>query len=271
MEVIDIEVPYKRSTSEFHLYCLGDIHAGTIHCVEEHVKRKVQEIKADENAMWIGMGDYGDFITPKDKRWDSSSKQIADWVKQNDIGESVRDWLVDLFTPIKHKCVGLLYGNHEVSYSKQEDNQVFQHICKDLELPNLGYSCFVRLHFQRDKSQERHLTTGCFTHGSGNAITEGAKLNNLMRFMKSFKADFYGYAHIHDYIPKSFTRLNVADNGKITNDVAIGATTGCWFRTYTQGTNASYGEQKVYPPNELCCAMFTINPNTGFIDVSRSI
>jgi hypothetical protein len=257
------------SNSNFHLYAFGDIHAGTIHCVEEHVRRKVQEIKADENAMWIGMGDYGDFITPKDKRW--SDGQISEWVDPADIGESVRVWLVDLFSPIKDKSIGLLYGNHEVSYSKQNDGKVHQHICKDLGLPNLSYSCFVRMHFNRIKSTEKHLITGCFTHGSGNAITEGAKLNNLVRFMKSFKADIYGYAHIHDYIPKSFTRLNVNDRGKITNDVAIGAITGSWFRTYTQGINSSYGEQKVYPPNELCCAMFSINPNTGFIDVSRSV
>jgi len=229
----------------------------------------VAEIQADDNAMWIGMGDMGDFIAPSDKRW--SGGQISEWVDPDDIGESVRNWLVDLLTPIKHKCIGLIYGNHEVSYSKLTNGKVHEHICSDLGVPNLSYSCFVRLHFKRENSPERHLITGCFTHGAGNAITEGAKLNNLMRFMKSFKADFYGYAHIHDYIPKSFTRLNVADNVKITNDLAIGATTGCWFRTYTQGINSSYGEQKVMPPNELCCAMFTINPNTDFIDVSRSV
>ncbi len=269
MEVVSVTVPYIRSDSVFHLYALGDIHMGTIHCVEEHVHRKITEIADDKHAKWIGMGDYGDFITPKDKRWED--KQISDWVDPADIGESVRDRLVELLTPIKDKCIGLLYGNHEVSYSKQNDGKVHEHICKDLELPNLGYSAFVKLHFKRDKSNEAHLVTGAFTHGTGNAITEGAKINNLMRFMKSFQADLYGYGHVHDYIPKSLTRLYVSDSGKITNKVSIGATTGCWFRTYTQGVNSSYGEQKVYPPSELCCAMFTINPQTGFIDVSRSV
>jgi hypothetical protein len=218
--------------------------------------------------MVVTMGDLAEFITPSDPRWDSNS--IADWVDKDDIGYSQEHWVIDTLSPIKHKIIGMIYGNHEVSIHKHSHQDVHKHICDALGVPSLGYSCFVRLHFQRPPT-ERHRVTGCFTHGNGNAITEGAKLNNLMRFMKSFKADFYGYAHIHDYIPKSFTRLNVSDNGKITNDVAIGATTGCWFRTYTQGINSSYGEQKVYPPNELCCAMFTINPNTDFIDVSRSV
>ena len=89
--------------------------------------------------------------------------------------------------------------------------------------------------------------------------------------MKSFDADIYGYAHVHDYIPKSFTRLGVNDAGRITNKVAMGATTGCWFKTYTQGIQASYGEQKLMPPGELCLAMFTVNPETGLLDVGRSV
>lgn len=215
------------------------------------------------------MGDYGDFITPKDKRW--ADGQIAPWVDPADIGESVRDWLVDLLTPIKHQCVGLIYGNHEVSYSKQNDGKVHEHICKDLELPNLSYSCFIRFKFGRENSSERHMVTGCFTHGATTAVTEGAKLNALVRWMKQNNADIYAMGHVHDYIQKSVTRLNTNERSKIGNHLSMGVTTGSWFRTYTQGVNSSYGEQKCYPPNELNCAMFTINPNTGFLDVSRSV
>jgi len=269
LEVIEKRLTYKQADPVVRLYALGDIHAGTIHCAEHHIARKVHEISSDPKALWIGMGDYGDFITPKDKRWGSG--QISPWVDPDDIGESVRDWLVKLFSPIKDKCIGMIQGNHEVSYSKQNDGKVHEHICKDLGVPNLGYSAFVKFFFKRENSNEAHLITGCFTHGTGNAITEGAKINNLMRFMKSFDADIYGYAHVHDYIPKSFTRLNVNASGKISNKVAIGATTGSWFRSYTQGTNFSYAETKCYPPNEMCTAMFIINAHTGFIDVSRSV
>jgi hypothetical protein len=269
MEVIEVAIPYKIKQGDFHLYDLSDLHVGTIHCAEDKLRHKIQDIKNDTNAMWIGGGDYGDFITSKDKRW--SSGQISDWVDPEDIGESVRKYLVELLTPIKDKCIGLLYGNHEKSYSQQNDGKVHKHICDDLGLPNLGYSCFVHLKFQRENSTERHLVTCAFTHGSGNAVTEGWKLNNLVKFMKNFRADIYGYSHVHDFIDKSVSRLYVTDAGKITSKVSIGATTGCWFRTYTQGPNSSYGEEKCFPPTEMCCAMFIINPTTGFLDVSRSI
>jgi len=92
-----------------------------------------------------------------------------------------------------------------------------------------------------------------------------------MRWMKSMEADIYGYAHIHDYIPKSYSRMKISPQGKIKSSVSIGATTGSWFRTYTKGIIASYGEQKTYPPTEIRCAKFIINPNTNYIDVQRSI
>ncbi len=271
METKDIIIPYKRSDSTFRLYCLGDIHAGTIHCVEPHVKKKVEEIKQEGNAYWMGMGDYAEFITPKDKRFDPNLRSIADWVEPDNIAHCQTEWLTNLFMPIKDKCIGLLYGNHENSIRVFNHDNVIKNLCGNLGVDNLGFSCFLRLFFKRENSSESHLVKGVFTHGASGAITEGAKLMSLMRFMKSFEADIYGYGHVHDYIPKSLSRMTISSQGKIKSVVSIGCTTGSWFRTYTEGTIASYGEQKVYPPTEICCAMFVVNPNTGYIDVQRSI
>ena len=275
MEVKDIIINYRQSNPEIKFYLFGDTHIGTIHCVEHEIKRKVNEIKNSENTYWLGMGDYAEFITPKDKRFDPSLKSIAEWVEPDNLGHSQTKRLTELFTPIKHKCLGLLYGNHENSIRIYNHENVQQNLCDALGVDNLGYSCFIRFHFQRENSTERHLITGAFTHGSSGAITEGAKLMALMRWMKSMDADIYGYAHLHDYLEKSYSRMVVVDTkgdtGKIKSKVVSGVTTGSWFRTYTQGIQASYGEQKCYPPTEICCAMFTINPNTGEIQTSKSI
>jgi len=271
METKDITIPYKRSESNFYLYWFADLHAGTIHCMEDHVIRKVDEIKHKQNAYWLGGGDYAEFITPKDKRFDPDQKAIAPWVEPDNIAHCQTEWLTKLFYPIRKKCVGLLYGNHENSIRVYNHDNVIKNLCSNLEVDNLGFSCFLRLFFKRENSNESHLVKGCFTHGSSGAITEGAKLMALMRFMKSFEADIYGYAHIHDYIPKSYSRMTISPQGKIKSSTSIGCSTGAWFRTYTKGITASYGEQKVYPPTEVCCAMFVINPNTGYLDVQRSV
>lgn len=269
MEIKEVSIPYKKSNADFHLYCLGDIHAGTIHCVEKHIIRKVNEIKQSPNTYWIGMGDYAEWITPSDKRFDPAQKSIADWVEPDNIAHCEVQWLTDLLSPIKDKCIGLLYGNHENSIRVWNHDNVQKNLCDALGVDNLGYSAFVKLRFYREKSNDSHVITGAFTHGSSGAITEGAKLMALMRWMKAMDADIYGYAHIHDYIPKSLSRIT-SNDGKIKSKVSIGATTGSWFRTYTKGIIASYGEQKTYPPCEIGCAMFLINPNTGSLDVQFS-
>ncbi len=270
MEVKDIHIPYKRSNSTFYLYGLGDIHAGTIHCVEDHIKRKIDEIKNKKNAYWIGMGDYAEFITPKDKRFDPNLKSIAEWVEPDNIAHCQTEWLSKLFDPIRKKCVGLLYGNHENSIRIYNHDNVIKNLCENLGVDNLGFSCFLRLFFHRKNSNESHLIKGAFTHGSSGAITEGAKLMALMRWMKQNDTDIHGYAHIHDFIQKSLSQMTISSQGKIKSEIRIGATTGSWFRTYTQGIIASYGELKTYPPTEICCAVFIINPDTGYIDVQRS-
>ena len=217
------------------------------------------------------MGDYAEFITPKDKRFDPNLKSIADWVEPDNIAHCQVEWLSKLFAPIKKKCLGLLYGNHENVIRVFNHNNVQKNLCDTLRVTNLGYSCFLRLFFRRENSNESHLIKGAFTHGASGAITEGAKLMALMRWMKSMEADIYGYAHIHDYIPKSYSQITISSQGKIKSRVSIGAITGSWFRTYTKGIIASYGEQRCYPPTEICCAKFIINPNTNSLDVQRSI
>ncbi len=268
MQVKEITITRTRS-SVFKLFMLGCIHAGTIHCVEPKIKRKVQEIAETKNAYWVGMGDYAEFITPHDKRFDPNQKAVASWVEQDNIAESQTKWVVDLFTPIKDKCLGLLYGNHEESIRKFNHDNVQKNICERLEVDNLGFSCFLTLRFIR--SGNIKVYKGAFTHGASSAITEGAKLMALMRWMKSVDANFYAYGHVHDYMPKSLSQMTISDAGRIKAKVRIGATTGSWFRTYTQGIIASYGEAKCFPPTEICCAVFTIDPEHDFIDVNRSI
>lgn len=273
MQVKDIEIKYKRSRPLKRLYALGDIHAGTIHCDEDGIGGKVAEIKKDDDALWIGMGDYGEFITPSDKRWDGSQKATAEWVEQDNIARTQTDWIVNLFKPIKDKCVGLLYGNHEESMRRFNHDNVHQNICNDLGVSNLGFSCFIRMFFKRENSNESHLLTGCFTHGSGASVTEGAKMNRLVRWMHANTAMIYGYAHMHDIITRPKPVLGVEGRfnaGEIRAVEPVGAVTGSWFRTYTQGIVASYGEQKTYPPTTIGCPVFVIDIPNMFVEVHKS-
>ncbi len=274
MQIKDFQITYTRSNPIRRLYCMGDIHEGTIHCVEDDVTAKFVEIGRDKNAFWIGTGDYGEFILPHDKRFDPSQLSIPKWVEQDNIAECQRKHIVDLFKPYKEQCVGLLYGNHEDNIRKFNNNNIQKNICEDLGVDNLGFSCFLRLFFRRENSKETHLFTGVITHGRSCAVTKGAKMMALRRFMDDFDGDFYAYAHVHDVIIDSRPYLSAGsrpfNEGKIKDKEAVGAMTGCWFRTYTQGVVASYGETKVLPPTTLGCVYFEFDLNAMTVAVHKS-
>ncbi len=263
MQAIEYTVNYVNSDPIYRLYFFGDVHAGTIHCVEDKAQDKIKEIANCENALVIGMGDYGEFITPDDKRWNPDQKAIAKWVEPDDVARCQEDFITKLFEPVKSKCIGLLYGNHEDNYRVHKFGNVQKHICDNLGIENLGYSCFVRLRFKRENSTESHIFKICATHGRSAAVTKGAKVNALRRFMDDFEADIYAYAHVHDIDDQRRPYMTVNSDNRIKDRSSLGVLTGCWFKTYTQGIVASYGEMKVYPPTVIGCPYIEVNPSTG--------
>lgn len=267
MEVIEKVVPYRNSDGDWYIYPIGDTHLGTKHCTESDLNKKIAEVRDNPTALWIGMGDYGEFISPKDKRWDG--KVVADWLSEDrdNIAEGQTEYIHKLFKPIADKCIGLLEGNHEDAMRKFGNVDVQKNLCKRLEVLNLGYSAWIRLRFTRENSAERHVYHCVFTHGSGWAITPGAKMNRLQRFMNAFDARIYGMGHVHDIITHTVPYLELTDSNIIRQKERVGAMTGCWFRTYTQGVAASYGEIKGYPPSSLGCPRFVIHPTSGMVRV----
>ncbi len=261
MEVIERVIEYKSRSQVFRLHPLGDIHLGTKHCAEDKIRARIQQIKSDPNALWIGMGDYCEFISSRDPRFDG--KVISEWVNKCDIEHSESKRLVELFTPIKDKCIGLLEGNHEDAYRKHQDGDPQAHICEELGLPTLGYSAFVRLIFRFHGHGVAFL--GVVSHGAGGAITRGSKMTRLERFMDNFDARWYAHGHVHDILTSEKHYIGLTKESQIESRDKVGAMTGCWFTQYTQGIAPSYGEIKNYPPTALGAPTFVIEPDANRI------
>jgi len=266
MEVIEKDFKYARP-DVFKVYTMGDEHLGTKHCSEKEILKHVNQIKNDPFAYWVGMGDKAEFITPIDPRWDVDV--IADYVHPDNIAYDQSERYCDIYSPITHKCLGLIEGNHEDSIRAHSHIDVQKNICKRLGVPNLGYSAFIKILFQRSGGHVEKIV-GFFTHGAGCATTKGAKLNRLQRVMDSFEADIYAHGHVHDIITDNKSYITLDQNNKIKQKEKYGAMTGCFFTTYSQGVRASYGEKKNYPPTIIGCPIFTIIPDKGIISVGGS-
>ena len=253
MQVVRVEAP---CDSEVHLYLVGDEHIGTRHHAARELAKTIERIKADPVAHWLGMGDKAEFITPSDPRWDGGG--ICDWVHPDNVALDQCDYYCDVMAPIADKCDGLLWGNHEYEIRQHCHVDVQKYICQKLGVRDLSYQSWVR-YVLKPTLTRRIVVDAVVTHGAGVAQTRGAKMNRLERLMGGYDAQIFGHGHVHDVIlhPGS-PYLFLTRDGKLKQRRKVGAMTGCYFRTYTQGVESSYGERKGLPATILGSPLFTI-------------
>jgi hypothetical protein len=267
-------VLYRPRTAKIKIWNLSDIHWMSKACAEDEVRADIKRIKDDPYSFWLGGGDYCDFIGHSDKRFDPDA--VAEWVNVKDLGDLGRvgmTQLRDLFWPIKHKCLGLLIGNHEKKYElKTENDSLHAWLCEELEVPNLQYSAFFDLVLCRGpvKRPRLQMESPSYTsrrqfrvfchHGAGFATTPGGKLNKLIQFMQSFEADLYFCGHVHDRTARKEPTITVDKNcKKLTHRSRLGVIAGSYLKTYQQGVT-TYGEQRGYRPTALGASVVEITP-----------
>lgn len=266
MEVIKHSIKHGRRDI-FTLYFLGDIHAGSIHCAEDDIKDKVAEIERNKNAFWVGMGDYADCITKDDKRFDIVG--LAPWVERDNIVESQRQWLRNLFLPIKDKCLCLLTGNHEEDIHSHHQNDITRNLCNDLNVQYAGFHCFLIIEFYRGVEKNGNLSdkwvlTWHLWHGAGTAQTEGARIMRLMRLVNDVVADGYAMGHLHAKAFYEVERLR-CERLRVKSQTVKAFITGSWLKTYNQpdkgqSLSPSYGEKRGYKPSCISTPTVIIHP-----------
>ncbi|GAG21614.1 unnamed protein product, partial [marine sediment metagenome] len=237
MEVIE-RVIYYRRPDVFTLYPLGDMHLGVVHCNEELLGRAVTEVKDNKKALWLGMGDYGDCVTPSDfKRWDG--KILAPWMKgcEDNIGPTQVRRVDEILAPIWDKCLGLIEGNHDEAIRKYNHYDFMKELLllanKKHKVPYAGVSCFVRLIFKRENSAESHEYIIHARHGEGAARTSGARALAVLRLSQSMvNAHITLMGHLHGQEAPDIPQRLILKGGKIKSFETIATMTGAWVKAY---------------------------------------
>ena len=256
-------------TDSFRIWALADFHIGNAGCHTRLLREHIEEIRTDPFSYWVGIGDYADYIGYRDGRFDPEC--IAQDLRISDLGQLGRvltDKVAETLDPIRDKCLGLGFGNHEAKYMKHEEQQdLHAYLCTTLGAPNLGYSFLMDVTFLRENVPSKFGTvyaappaTPCPAsafrlyghHGAGAAATPSGKTRRLQVFMESFDADAYAVGHVHG---KHALTQTIIKADRACTDLRecdrIGAITGSYLLTYKQGAAAGYGEIKGYAPSPL--------------------
>jgi len=279
MEVLEKTISYHRP-DKFTIYPLGDMHIGVIHCDEDLLRTTVEDIRKDRNAYWLGMGDYGDCITPSDfKRWDG--KILAPWMKEHadNIGPTQVRKVDEILKPIWNKCLGLIEGNHDDNIRRYNHYDFMSELLerandkrpKNDPIKYAGVSCFLRLNFRRTNTTETHDYIIHARHGEGSARTSGARALAVLRLSQSMvNAHIVLSGHLHGQESPDIPQRLVLRNGKIKSFETIATMTGAWVRAYMQGVPPCYLERWGSPPSTLGCPKITIQPQYGKMTLEKS-
>ena len=270
---------YLRQLKEFRIWNLSDLHLLSKNCAESELDRDIAEIRDDPHAFWQGGGDYAEYISPRDKRFRAENCDERILPHLGNLGRFTTEYVRDKLAPIKHKCLGLLFGNHEDKYQQtMEQDDLHSWLCTELEVPNLGYCAMYDISFVFDKRADppflshdvrhsRGKTTTLWTrrvfthHGRGAAQTPGGKLNYLIRAFNAFNADIYFLGHVHDQVGRRQPSIGAnSDCTKATSTDKLGVVSGSYLKTYEQDT-IGYGEVAMYSPTVLGASIVTVDPH----------
>lgn len=271
-------IRYGKEHAAFSIYDIADIHWGNRGCSKELLRADVRRIQDDPYALWVCGGDYCDWITPADPRFDPESVD-GDLTVQDlsRLSAILASSLLRELQPIAGKCLGLCIGNHEHQYMRRE-SQRFIHsaICRQLGAPDMGFSGWADLYFCHEPGfrgvrleasnappETRTARLRVYIHhGFGAAQTAGGKINALKRLVDNVQADLVMMSHIHEQIGKPFVRLTPDEAcSEITQVYTMALVTGSYLKIYEPGYT-SYGEIRGYTPTILGASRAHYLPST---------
>jgi len=236
------------------LVLFGDLHFGHKNCDTRMIGNVIDFI-AENDCYWVGGGDYGDAIIPTDRRFDFRSLDEEFNTPQKQYRK-----IKEMFQPIKHKCLGLLDGNHDIIHWKKHQQNYVEEISADLGVPYLTISAYLRFHFRKYKTDfDAYLH-----HGWTGSRTKGGKIERVYDLESVFPfIDLYAMFHIHDLgVADKQAKLYVDENEQIRDRMSWYVFGGGFLRGYVKD-QVSYVEEKTYRPTVLGSPVLTIKPRRG--------
>jgi len=240
----------KKSYGVKEIYLMGDVHlprgkAGLF-------KDTIDEIRRNQEAKVILMGDYVENISANDPRYDP--EEMASIISKygypmNMINEQW-DWFENIITPVKDKIWGAIAGNHEYEYLRRHSINPLKSICKRLDIDYLGNGVSLFIINGGDNACRILVQHG----QGGSSITAGYVYTKTERYSKQANAvDVIAAGHTHRLgVDVSVQPLDVdEETGELCHKNQYLVATGAFLGNYEDSNGdavASYSERKAYPP-----------------------
>lgn len=198
-------IEFKQGDPAAIILGIGDIHLGASDVDRALLESYITYVRDTPNAYWVGMGDYGDHIKEKDRRWSPAMLEPAYRERMHmpgHIDTLVVEEIIEYLTPIRDKCLGFGQGNHEETIWINQNRDLVGEIARGLDFPELlmGYTAWIPLSFKR-KSSKARTTFGFnihFHHGwkGGRKVASALGAAEVEKASKPL-ADLFMRGHNH--------------------------------------------------------------------------
>jgi len=268
MRVITEKYEYEsREDATIKIVPIGDIHVGSKGFMQDSLQAMLDWIQ-ENDCYVILMGDYGEFISKADKRYDyrQTDRKLYSPDKQFRL-------IKEMLLPIKDKILCVLAGNHEYSHWMHQSTDYGNWLALELDKKYCPDVAYIRLKLHRKaggKVRERRNVNLLATHGYTGARTDAYKVK-IIQDMKSIIPDCHGYlmGHVHrrgEALPT--THLWVDNRERIRDFNQHYYFTGSYVKSYDiekgyveEEVFTNYAARKGYAPTTIGSPIISAKPN----------
>jgi hypothetical protein len=183
-----------KDIDKIEIFPFADLHYGHKSCDKDSILQDIEWVRTHENIYAVGMGDLIE---------NASKLSVASGVYEQDSMPSAQiDEICKLLSPIAHKFLFMVQGNHEERTYRHLGIDIGKVIADRLNVPYFSEPVYM------DMLWRNYRWTIFAQHGASASRTKGGKLNAASRPLKWTEfTNFILYAHVHDKLPNEVIRI----------------------------------------------------------------
>lgn len=215
-----------ESADEVHLYIVSDVHCGAHGFAEKAFKKYIEQIRLDDKAAVLILGDLIDNATQGSKGC-VFSQRVA---PQKQI-----ETVIEMLTPIRDKIIFMCIGNHEERSFRQTGNDPGYTI-------GLGLQCLDRYNYVHGFITIAALGKKYKIYATHNIGRSESKLKTMARAHPDCDVIVGGHIHQTKVVPVH----QQLHNGSVKTTYAI--TGNAWLKDESYSISAAYEPVGMEPP-----------------------
>jgi predicted phosphodiesterase len=271
LQHVNVALKYKGG-DVFTIYPLGDLHVGNASCDMKKFEESINEIKNDDSAIVVMMGDLAECIVPADKkRFNFDEIHPMFQPKIATLPSAYLEYLTDILNPIKNKIIGIHKGNHEGALLKYYFRDIIAELCGNLGVKYLPGMAFTKINFSYLTGGHQQSLIMNTSHGHKAGRKSGAKVNFMEDLPSWIDAQVILRGHSHSLFCNKTIRIGPnAQNTKLIKKEVLVGHTGSFLSTYVSD-NTTYAEDQDYAPSPIGTLKIFVELNNGSYDLSYKI